>query len=177
MYGGESRPQSRWQWHSAEGGGPLYDVGVHALDLLCWMHDSNPIEVYATGGKVTHLDELKGVDMVDTAAVTLRFANGSVATFLMSDASSNTVVSKWFFEFFDGEQSAVLYEHFRKVTFGDGETLAPPPLERLPLIVEAIRNDTEPYVPASAGFLSTFLVEKITASIQTGHPQIVEVPL
>jgi predicted dehydrogenase len=168
---------SRWQWHPEEGGGPLYDVGVHALDLLCWMHDSNPVEVYATGGKVTHRDELKGVDMVDTAAATLRFANGSVATFLMSDAGRNTMVSKWFFEFFDGEQSAVLYEHFSKVTFGDGETLAPPPLERLPRLVEAIRNDTEPYVPARAGILSTILVKKITASIQTGHPQKIEVPL
>ena len=167
---------SRWQWDSKEGGGPLFDVGVHALDLLCWMHDSNPVEVHATGGRVTHPDELKGTDLVDTAAATLRFANGSVATFLMSDASRNTMVSKWFFEFFDGEQSAVLYEHFKTVTFGDGETLTPPPLERLPRFVEAIRNDTEPYVPARAGILSTLLVEKIIASIQTGRPQEIQIP-
>ncbi len=168
---------SRWRWHPEEGGGPLYDVGVHALDLLCWLHDSTPIEVYATGGKITHIDELKSADVVDTAAVTLRFANGSVATFLMSDAGSNSVVSKWFFEFFDGEQSAVLHEHFKKVTFENGDTLTPPPIERLPLLVEAIRNDTEPYVPARAGILSTLLVEKITASIRTGQPQKIEIPL
>ncbi|MDE0041994.1 MAG: Gfo/Idh/MocA family oxidoreductase [Candidatus Poribacteria bacterium] len=168
---------SRWQWDSKEGGGPLFDVGVHALDLLCWMHDSDPIEAHATGGRVTHPGELEGTDIVDTAAATLRFANGSVATFLMSDAGRNTMVSKWFFEFFDGEESAVLYEHFKKVTFGDGETLSPPPLKRLPRLVEAIRDDTEPYVPARAGILSTLLVEKIIASIQTGLPQKVEFPL
>ena len=167
---------SRWQWDSKEGGGPLFDVGVHALDLLCWMHDSDPVEVHATGGSVTHPDELKGTDLVDTAAATLRFANGSVATFLMSDAGRNTMMSKWFFEFFDGEESAVLYEHFKTVTFGDGETLTPPPLERLPRLVEAIRNDTEPYVPAQAGILSTLMVEKIIASIQTGQPQKIEIP-
>ncbi len=168
---------SRWQWDSKEGGGPLFDVGVHALDLLCWMHDSDPIEVHATGGKVTHPDELEGTDIVDTAAATLRFANGSVATLLMSDAGRNTMVSKWFFEFFDGEQSAVLFEHFKTVTFGDGETLTPSPLERLPRLVAAIRNDTEPYVPARAGILSTLLVEKIIASIRTGLPQRIDLPL
>ena len=117
--------------------------------------------------------------MVDTAAATIRFANGSVATFLMSDAGSNPVISKWFFEFFDGQSSAVLYEHFRKVTFSttdpqsgqQSETLTPPPVERLSRLVDAIRNDKEPYVPPRAGILSTLLVEKITESIHSGHPQ------
>ena len=167
----------RWRWDSKEGGGPLFDVGVHALDLLCWMHGSDPIEVHATGGRVTHPDELEGTEVVDTVAATLRFANGSVATFLMSDAGRNTMVSKWFFEFFDGEQSAVLYEHFKTATFGDGETISPPPLERLPRLVEAICNDAEPYVPARAGILSTLLVEKIITSIQTGLSQKIESPL
>jgi predicted dehydrogenase len=168
---------SRWRWHPEEGGGPLYDVGVHAVDLLCWIHDAVPVEVYAVGGQITHPDELGSPDMVDTTAATIRFANDSVATFLMSDAGSNTVVSKWFFEFFDGEQSAVLYEHFSKVTFGDGETSKPPAIDRMPLFVEAIRNDTEPYVPAQAGILSTLIIEKITASIQTGRPQKIEMPV
>ena len=97
-----------------------------AVDLLCWIHGADPVEVYATGGQITHPDgELDSPDTVDTAAATIRFANDSVATFLMSDAGSNTVISKWFFEFFDGEQSAVLYEHFSKVTFGGDETLKP----------------------------------------------------
>jgi predicted dehydrogenase len=168
---------SRWRWHPEEGGGPLYDVGVHAVDLLCWIHDAVPVEVYAVGGQITHPDELGSPDIVDTTAATIRFANGSVATFLMSDAGSNTVISKWFFEFFDGEQSAVLYEHFSKVTFGDGETSKPPAIDRMPLFVEAIRNDTEPYVPAQAGILSTLIIEKITASIQTGRPQKIEMPV
>ena len=169
---------SRWRWHPEEGGGPLYDVGVHAVDLLCWIHGADPVEVYATGGQITHPDgELGSPDMVDTAAATIRFANDSVATFLMSDAGSNTVISKWFFEFFDGEQSAVLYEHFSKVTFGGDETLKPGPIERMPLLVEAIRNDTESYVPARPGIVSALLIEKITESIHTGRPQKIEIPL
>ncbi len=176
---------SRWRWHSEEGGGPLYDVGVHALDLLCWIHGSEPVEVYAVGGQITHPGELDSPDMVDSTAATIRFENGSVATFLMSDAGFNEIVSKWFFEFFDGRQSAVLYNHFKTVTFsglddGSGQrestTLSPEPLERMPLLVEAIRNDTETYVGARSGILSVLLMEKVIASIRSNAPQRVEMP-
>ena len=47
----------------------------------------------------------------------------------------------------------------------------------MPLLVEAIRNDTDSYVPARPGIVSTLLVEKITESIHTGCPQKVEIPL
>ena len=176
---------NRWRWDPEEGGGPLYDVGVHALDLLCWIHDSDPVAVHAVGGQVTHPGEWGSAEMVDTTAATLRFANGSVATFLMSDAGSHPLLSKWFFEFFDGEQAAVLHEHFRTVTFSGPdpdtrelvtEELQPDPIPRMPLLVEAIRNDTEPYVSTAAGIRSTLLVEKITASIQTGQIQKIEMP-
>jgi len=175
-----------WRWHPEQGGGPLYDVGVHAVDLLCWVHDSDPVEVYAVGGQVTHPGQLGDADLVDTAVATIRFANGSASTFLMSDAGFSEVVSKWFFEFFDGEQAAVLDHHFTRVTFTrpDGDTgnlvteeLTPPPMERLPDLVAAIRHDAEPYIPVRAGIVSTLLVEKITESIQTRRPQAIEIPI
>ncbi|MEM7133983.1 MAG: Gfo/Idh/MocA family oxidoreductase [Chloroflexota bacterium] len=170
---------TRWRWDPHIGGGMLYDVGIHMVDLLCWMHNSSPVEVFATGGQVTHPGEL-AQHVIDTAAATIRFANDSVATLLMSDAGSNTLLSKWFFQFFDGSQTAVLHEHFSKVTFTgpdsatgelNSETLTPPPIDRLPLLVDAIRNDTEPYVPAQTGILSTLIIEKIIASIHSGQPQ------
>ena len=172
---------SAWRWHPEKGGGLLYDVGVHAVDLLCWIHDSDPVEVNAVGGQITHPGELGSPDMVDTAAATIRFANGSVATFLMSDAGSNTVVSKWFFEFFDGEQSAVLYEHFKTVTFtgpdSASETLTPEAAERLPVLVEAIRAGIDPEASARAGIISALLVEKIAESIHSGCTQKIDIPI
>ena len=164
---------SRWRWHPEEGEAPLYDVGVHAIDLL---HNSDPTEVYATGGHITHPGELGTEDMIDTVAATIRFSNNSVATFLISDAGSSPVVSKWFFEFFDGSRPAILHEHFSRVTFGDGQTSKPPSIERLPLLVEAIYHDMEPYVPPRASIVSTLLVKTIIASIQTGNPQKTEIP-
>ena len=175
----------RWYWDPALGGGPLYDVGVHMVDLLCWMHGAPPIEVFATGGQVTHPGAATTPGVTDTAAATIRFANNSVATLLMSDAGSNDVLSKWFFQFFDGKHSAVLHDHFKKVTFTGPEantdelrteTIAPPPIERLPLLVAAIRHDTDPYVPATAGIIATLVVEQIAQSIHTGQPRKIELP-
>jgi len=174
-----------WRWHPTLGGGPLYDVGVHALDLLCWQHDSAPVEVYATGGQVTHSGQLGSADMIDTAAATLRFADGAVATFLMTDAGRNELLSKWFFEFFDGEHTAVLHEHFKTATFSKpdpttgkltSETLRLGESPRFQPLVDAIRHGAPLPAGPREGFVAALLVEKITASIHSGQVQTIDIP-
>jgi myo-inositol 2-dehydrogenase/D-chiro-inositol 1-dehydrogenase len=180
---------TRWRWDPVAGGGPLWDVGVHTVDLLCWLHGAPPVEVYATGGQVTHPGELASPELIDTTAATLRFGDGSVATLLVSDAGFNAFASKWLFETYDGTQSAIVSNHGRTVTFdglqgarGDGseppaaETLSPPAVDRLPLLVEAIRRGGESYVPASAGIISTLVVERLIEAVHSGRPQAVLLP-
>ena len=170
----------RWRWHPTQGGGPVYDVGVHALDLLCWMHRDHPVEVYATGGAVRHPEELRGSGVLDTIAATLRFADGGAATFLMADAGRNELTGKWFFEFFDGAASAVLHDHFQAATLtrqdqatgeDDTETLRPEPAARFAPLVAAIRAGTETPVGPADGIRTALLVERVLESIATGRPQ------
>ena len=78
---------------------------------------------------------------------------GIVAAFLMSDAGSSSIVSKWVLELFDDSSSAELHEHFSWVTFVDGQTSKPPVIERLPLLVAVIHHEIEPYVPPCTGGL------------------------
>ena len=177
---------SRWRWDPVAGGGPLWDVGVHTADLLCWLHGGPPVEVFATGGQITHAGRLASPDLIDTAAATLRFADGAVATFLVSDAGFNPFASKWLFESFDGQQSAVVYDHGRTVAFGgpagpggappEAATLSPPPLARFPVLLDAIRDGGESYAPAAAGIVATLVVEHIVAAVRSGQPQRVVLP-
>ena len=103
----------------------------------------------------------------------------------MSDAGFSEKLTKWFSTFNDGQQSAVLDKHFSRATITTPdpdsgelttESFSPPFIDRMPLLVEAIRNDTEPYVPAYPGIVATLVVENLIESVHTGQPQKVELP-
>lgn len=64
-------------------GGMLREKGTHHYDLACWMAESEPVEVYAAGGCLFDRGYAAFGD-VDTAALTLRFASGALATFSFS---------------------------------------------------------------------------------------------
>jgi predicted dehydrogenase len=173
---------STWRWDPVAGGGPLWDVGIHAADLLCWFHGAPPVEVSATGGQRSHAAALAGTDILDTVAATFRFADGSVSTFLVSDADFNGFASKWLFEIYGNGESAVIYEHARTVAFsvpGDKtsvETLSPPAADRFPFLLDAIRNGGDSYAPAASGIVATAIVEAIIASVKSGQTQTLELP-
>ena len=67
--------QADWRgtW-ALDGGGVLMNQGIHLVDLLLW-YMGDPVEVQA------HADTLHwGIEVEDTLAATLRFANGALAT-------------------------------------------------------------------------------------------------
>ena len=62
---------------------------------------------------------------------------------------------------------------------GDGktvETLSPPPVDRFPYLLDAIRDGGDSYVPASTGIMATAVVESIIASVHSGRTQTVDLP-
>lgn len=40
-----------WRWFKKHGGGPICDLGAHQIDILNWFFGSNPVSVFASGGK------------------------------------------------------------------------------------------------------------------------------
>jgi len=67
--------QANWRgtW-AGDGGGVLMNQGIHLVDLLIW-YMGDPLAVQARAGTLH-----RGIEVEDTLAATLRFANGALAT-------------------------------------------------------------------------------------------------
>jgi predicted dehydrogenase len=89
-------------WRREPGGGPLLINGIHDLDCLRWL--CGEIETVAA---IT-ARQARGFPVEDTAAATLRFANGAIGTLAISDA----VQAPWAWEIVSGEEPD--YPHERE---------------------------------------------------------------
>jgi len=67
--------------------GMLREKGTHFYDLACWLAGSEPTEVHAMGDCLFDANYATYGD-VDTAAITLRFASGALATMSFSRRTS-----------------------------------------------------------------------------------------
>ena len=86
------------EWHHTRpGGGPVLINLIHDVDLLRHLC-SDVVRVYAEGGS-----DLRGHEVEDRVAVTLRFANGAVGTILACDAAP----SPWGWELGTGENPLI----------------------------------------------------------------------
>lgn len=71
----------RGTW-ALDGGGATMNQGVHTVDLLRWFL-GRPVEVFAATGLFAH----ERVEIEDTAAATVRFESGALATILATTAA------------------------------------------------------------------------------------------
>jgi predicted dehydrogenase len=82
------RPQSYYDsggWRGTralDGGGALMNQGIHAVDLLIWML-GQPVEVQAYSGLLAH----ERIDVEDTVAATVRFAEGAIGSVFATTAA------------------------------------------------------------------------------------------
>ena len=64
----------------------FHDTGVHDIDLITWLLDEYPENVFAFAH--CHNETLKSYGDVDTAVIVMKFASGTLATFDYSRNSS-----------------------------------------------------------------------------------------
>jgi len=75
--------QAAWRgtWE-LDGGGVLMNQGIHQIDLLLWFM-GDPVDIQARAATLHH-----AIEVEDTLAATLRFANGALATVTASTAAA-----------------------------------------------------------------------------------------
>ena len=113
-------PDTSWAQDPRTGGGNVLSQGVHNLDLLYYLAASGePTSIYAAGGTLTH--DPASTAVIDNVFGVIRFAGGCVASLLNGDAGQPPYTSKFFYEVFDGQRTATLYERCHRVNFGGKE--------------------------------------------------------
>lgn len=104
-------PAEFWANDPIQGGGNVLSQGCHIMDTVLHLHAAPPVRVYAAGGNLYHPSR----DIVDVAAITVTFADGSVANVAVGDVGVPPHASKFAVQLSDGTKSLSLYNRLNSL--------------------------------------------------------------
>lgn len=181
--------QAPWRGTWAEDGGTLMNQCIHGIDLLRWTFGDEVEEVYGTTRQVQH----PYLEAEDVGMAVVKFKNGAIATIegtvnvypknleetlyifgekgtVKIGGTSTNNIDIW--DFADETDQDVENKGLKEATsnvYGNGHT------SLFRDVIEAIRDDRDPYVDAVAGRNALEMVLAIYKSRKEGRP--VKLPL
>jgi predicted dehydrogenase len=166
-------PVGFWANDPVKGGGNVLSQGCHMVDTVLHLHPAPPVRVYAAGGNRFH----PGREIVDTAAITLTFADESVATIAVGDVGVPPHASKFALQAADGARSLSLFDRMNALqTRAEGVVIAhgPWPEEGAAVIDRACIDVWRAGGPSPAGVRSAWRTSAVVLaaveSIRRGAP-------
>lgn len=166
-----------WFWDELDGGGPIQENSVHAVDTLRYL--MGEVEtVMATGGNLFNPERSP---QVDTAAVALRFRNGAVAALSLGQATEWPCADEHFFFACDGGEARFSGPFDSPVRWWMALRSNPahPEVEEIPPddcfdreighFLECVRNGSTPLVTGESARGSVAVTLAIKESIRTGR--------
>jgi predicted dehydrogenase len=160
-------PADIWVRDPKRGGGMVLATACHVLDMVYWLNNSEPVRVYAEGGP-------------DAVSATVRFESGATASLLLADEGENPHAGKWLHEVFDGQRSAVLFDHFQQARFSGvepdhfcdhSELFSDGTYGILEDFVRGIRTGKPPVVTPRDGIRATLFALRLLDSLSSGKPE------
>jgi glucose-fructose oxidoreductase len=157
------------------GGGPVYDIGIYCINAARSLMQDEPIEVFAMLARSAdkRFDEVE-----ESAAVTLRFPRGRLASFTISFGASSAsrlefagtkgrVVLEPAYEYSEPlKQVVTIDEKPEEKTFPHTDQFG----GEIEAFSECILQGTEPEASAEEGAADLMVVDAIFASAQQGRP-------
>lgn len=176
-------PDGHWINDPVHGGGMIIAQACHSCDCLYYAHNSEPVEVFAHGGRLHTGTSIPA----DNAVATFRFENGSCASLVQGDLGISPLLSKFFLHMFEVGKVGVLHDRFGRLSYEDGETkIEETTDEQTPdgadalLVVEdgdfarCIIDDTEPAITAVDGLRANLMLFKLLDSLKSGRPEKID---
>ena len=187
-----------YEWRKRPGGGPILINMVHEVgNLRAMVGEITAVQAFASNA-------VRGFQVEDTAAISLKFANGALGSFLLSDTAASP--KSWEQTSQENKEYATYPDEDAYVIIGDMGSLAVPtmrlkvyakkedrswytpfesrtiPLERAdPLALQilhfgrVIRGEEKPLVTGRDGLQNLRVVDAIAQAVKTGG--IVDIPL
>lgn len=165
-------PSDFWANDPIQGGGNVLSQGCHMVDTVLHLHPTPPVRVYAAGGNRHHPTR----EIVDTAAITLTFADGAVANVAVGDCGVPPHASKFALQQSGGTRSYSLYNRLNSLmTREDKQVTEHPANPELgaavidtPFIAAVATGGASPVTVQSARRTSAVVLAAID-SIKTGQ--------
>ena len=121
-YGYEDMNQFRnWRWFKALSGGPIQNLGVHQLDIICWVLDAQPRAMVAMGG----VDYNPRNENFDNIMATYEFATKEGITRAAYQVVTTSNSGGGDFETFMGDQGTIVTSENQKLAKIYRESKAP----------------------------------------------------
>jgi myo-inositol 2-dehydrogenase / D-chiro-inositol 1-dehydrogenase len=162
-------------------GGQMRDQTIHFFDLLRWLTNDEPVEVYAIGGALVSAAIGEAGD-VDTSIVSMRMASGALCQIDSSRRAAYGYDER--IEVFGSEGMAESRrQNFRGMALYKGRTviedgLHPGWFERieasyyqaLDAFLTSVNKGTAPVPSLEDGLKAQFIADKATECLKTGRP-------
>jgi len=176
--------QAPWRGTWAQDGGALMNQCIHGIDLLRWMMNDEIIEVYGKTQQQFH----NYLETEDIGMAVVTFKNGAIATIegttnvypknleetlyifgekgtaKLGGKSVNTIDVWDFADITEEDQKNKGFEEQTQNVYGNGHT------SLFADMIDAIKNDRDPYVDGKAGREALELVLAIYKSAAEGRP-------
>ncbi|WP_214628038.1 Gfo/Idh/MocA family protein [Paenibacillus agaridevorans] len=166
-------PEDIWPNDPNRGGGNVFSQGCHSVDIMRFMCNKDPIDVYAAGGNY-----YQTTNVIDNMVAIFRFDDNVLGNLIQGDSNCPPFTSKFFMQLFAENKSLTLSDRLTTLIYN--ETGREPLVihgqetgivEENKAFLQSMREDTEPPINHRDGLYANLMILQAIESLKSGKPE------